>query len=383
MPNSITNMLAATKDLATIAAVTTGVAVAAPALSATISFGSGLIEGNGSIVDFTFEESYGWFQSEWGVYNKTTGTFHSLFEEVQRNDPGFGWKENMGTCGITVLDCTASFMFEEGNEYSFFLRNINNSGHKKTMFSANELNPTQGWTKFDNQTKYFRDRSVLDDKRYQTKDSLDSDLATTGSDSITLESGMDVLIGFEDQGIDTRANGTGDYFHGDWNDFLIAASLSSLVETTKDVSEPIAGDLPAVEVGGETNDVPEAIAELDIPGLDLPAVEVGGETNDLPGAIAELEIPGLDLPAVEVGEETNDLPGAISELEIPGLDLPAVEVGEETNDLPGAIAELDIPIAQAGGDTKDVPEPITGLVLAAAGGGTILRRAKKKSSQQS
>jgi hypothetical protein len=36
------------------------------------------------------------------------------------------------------------------------------------------------------------------------------------------------------------------------------------------------------------------------------------------------------------------------------------------------------------GESKDVPEPITGLVLAAAGGGAALRRAKnKKQSKQS
>lgn len=197
-----------------------GLVSAAPAQA--ITFGSGLIDGDGSNVKFTFEESHGWFQSEWGVYNNTTGTFHSLFEEVQRSDPGLGGQDNMGTCGVTVVDCTASFSFEEGNQYSFFLRNINDSGHKKTIFSANELNPIQDWTTFENQTKFFSDLSVLDDTSYQTSDSLNSDLATSVSESVTLESGLNALIAFEDQGINPD---TDEYFHGDWNDFLVTATV--------------------------------------------------------------------------------------------------------------------------------------------------------------
>ena len=127
----------------------------------------------------------------------------------------------MGTCGITVLDCQASFTFEEGNEYSFFLRNINDSGHKKTIFSANELNPIQAWTTFENQTKFFSDLSVLDDEKYNTSDSLNSDLATWASETVTLKNGVDSLIAFEDQGKDD----TDQYVNGDWNDFIVTATV--------------------------------------------------------------------------------------------------------------------------------------------------------------
>lgn len=206
-----------------------------------ISFGSDFIQGDGSQVDFTFRESHGYFQSEWGVYNNTTNTFYTLLEEVRRND-GVNAKstDNMGTCGTTVLNCTASFTFEDGNEYSFFLRNIGEGDHKKTVFSANQLNPIQGWTTFEDQTKFFFDLSVLDDTRYQTDDSLSSDLATTRSESVTLENGMTILIGFEDQGVNPN---TGEYFHGDWNDFIVTAQV-------QEVPEPITGLVFAAAAGG-------------------------------------------------------------------------------------------------------------------------------------
>lgn len=205
-----------------------GLVSAAPAQA--ISFGSGLIQGDGSNVKFTFLESHGYFQSEWGVYNKTTGQEQVLFGEIDRSDKeivGSADAPSMGTCGITVLDCTASFTFEAGNEYSFFLRNINDSGHKKTMFSANELNPIQGWTTFENQTKFFSDLTVLEDETYKSPYSeyekqLTSDLATWASESVTLKSGLNALIAFEDQGINPD---TDEYFHGDWNDFMVTATV--------------------------------------------------------------------------------------------------------------------------------------------------------------
>jgi hypothetical protein len=208
---------------ATVTAIA-GLVSAAPAQA--ITFGSGLIQGDGSNVHFSFQESHGAFQSQWGVYNKTTDTFFSLLEEVQGHDGINPWStDNMGTCGLTVLDCNASFTFEEGNEYSFFLKNTYQGNEGKTIFSANELNPIQPWTTFEGQTKFFSDLSVLDDASYGTNNSLTSDLATAASESVTLKAGMNALIAFEDQGIDTRQDGSGDYFHGDWNDFIVTASV--------------------------------------------------------------------------------------------------------------------------------------------------------------
>lgn len=195
-----------------------GLVSAAPAQA--ISFGSGLIQGDGSKVKFTFEESHGAFQSEFGVYNKTTNTFHSLFEEIAGSD---GYKpsstDNVGTCGITVLDCQASFTFEEDNEYSFFLKSYWQGQEANTLFSANELNSDPSWIDYGNQTKYFSDLTVLDDK-YGTNESLDSQLANWASENVTLKNGVDSLIAFEDNGLVD-----GEYVHGDWNDFLVTATV--------------------------------------------------------------------------------------------------------------------------------------------------------------
>lgn len=208
----------------TAAAVTAiaGLFSAAPAQA--ITLGSGLIEGDNSHVYFEFVESHGFFESEWGVYNNTTATFTTLLGEVQRNDGISPWAtDHLGTCGTTVLGCEASFTFEAGNQYAFFLRNTGDGDHQKTVFSANELNPIQGWTEFVDQTKFFNSMSILDDTKYATYESLDSALALAGSDTFVLENGMSALIAFEDQGLNTR--GDGGYFHGDWNDFIVKASV--------------------------------------------------------------------------------------------------------------------------------------------------------------
>ena len=210
----------------TAAAVTAiaGLFSAAPAQA--ITLGPGLIEGDGTHVYFDFYESHGFFESEWGVYNNTTATFTTLLGEVQRNDGTMvGATDHLGTCDITVTDCKASFTFLEGNEYAFFLRNTGDGDHTKTVFSANELNPIQGWTEFVDQTKFFTSMSILDDTSYGLgfDQSLTSDLALATGETFMLQNGMSALIAFEDQGLDTR--GTGDYFHGDWNDFLVKASV--------------------------------------------------------------------------------------------------------------------------------------------------------------
>jgi hypothetical protein len=210
----------------TAAAVTAiaGLFSAAPAQA--ITLGPGLIEGDGTHVYFDFIESHGQFRSDWGVYNNTTGTFTTLLGEVQRNDGTMvGATDHLGTCDITVTNCQASFTFLEGNEYAFFLRNTGDGDHQKTVFSANELNPIQGWTEFVDQTKFFTSMSILDDTSYGLgfDQSLTSDLALTASETFMLQNGMSALIAFEDQGLDT--SGTGDYFHGDWNDFIVKASV--------------------------------------------------------------------------------------------------------------------------------------------------------------
>lgn len=208
----------------TAAAVTAiaGFVSAAPAQA--ITLGPGLIQGDNSHVYFEFVESHGYFKSEWGVYNKTTDTFTTLLGEVQRNDGVSPWAtDHLGTCGNTVLGCQASFTFEAGNEYAFFLQNIGDGDHPITMFSANELNSDQRWADFEDQTRFFADMSILDDARYGTYESLESELALATGETFLLQNGMSALIAFEDQG--RNILGDGEYFHGDWNDFLVKVSV--------------------------------------------------------------------------------------------------------------------------------------------------------------
>jgi len=209
----------------TAAAVTAiaGLFSAAPAQA--ITLGPGLIEGDGSHVYFEFVESHGYFQSEWGVYNNTTATFTTLLGEVQRNDGTMvGATDHLGTCDITVTDCKASFTFLEGNEYAFFLRNIGEGDHNVPMFSANELNSNPRWADFEDQTKFFSSMSILDDTSYGLgfDQSLTSDLALATGETFSLQNGMDALIAFEDHG---KVGEPRAYFHPDWNDFLVKASV--------------------------------------------------------------------------------------------------------------------------------------------------------------
>lgn len=208
----------------TAAAVTAiaGLFSAAPAQA--ITLGPGLIEGDGSHVYFDFTESHGYFESEWGVYDNTNDIYYTLLGEVQRNDGVSPWAtDHLGTCGNTVTNCQASFTFLEDNQYAFFLQNTGDGDHPITMFSANELNQNQRWADFEDQTKFFSSMSILDDTRYGTYESLDSDLALATGETFELQNGMSALIAFEDQGIDTL--GTGDRFHGDWNDFIVKVSV--------------------------------------------------------------------------------------------------------------------------------------------------------------
>ncbi len=208
----------------TAAAVTAiaGFVSAAPAQAITLG-GPGLIQGDGSGVYFNFLESHGNFMSKWGVYNNTTGTFTTLFEESQSSDKNnVRLTDHKGTCGITVQDCQASFTFEEGNEYAFFLENMFQGG-TITIFSADELNEPLRWTEFEGQTKFFSDLTILNDTRYGTDKSLESDLAFAVGETFSLENGMTALIAFEDQG--KNILGDGKYVHPDWNDFLVTASV--------------------------------------------------------------------------------------------------------------------------------------------------------------
>ena len=225
---------------AAAASTIAGLVSATPAQA--ISFGSDFIRGDGTKVDFTFLESHGAFQSRFGILNYTTGNEYDLFEEVLGSDGKKLWAtDHKGSCGIAVLNCKNSFTFESGNDYAFYLKSTYNNKATKTVYSVNALNPVQHWATFQDQAKFFLNLNVLDDATYGTKDSLTSNLATTDGETINLRAGLESLIAFEDQGISSK---TGEYFHGDWNDFIVSAKAH------EEVPEPITGLAIAAAGGG-------------------------------------------------------------------------------------------------------------------------------------
>lgn len=92
------------------------------------SFGNGTFsfESN-TTLDFNFVLSKGMWRSNFGVYNTKTGAKTVLFNEKNPGyDPGSGDSTTnatdwLGTCGVTVQNCTNSFTFLAGQVYQFFL----------------------------------------------------------------------------------------------------------------------------------------------------------------------------------------------------------------------------------------------------------------------
>lgn len=136
-----------TKFVASLSAVAAAAAfgISAPAQAASLnggeSFGTGGIKFlEATKVDFTFNETHGQYQStlkifEVGANNELTFV-KNLFSEVKGSDNGGanGW---LGSCGNTVLSCTADFTFEAGKSYTLGL----DSGNNGKVFSTTKLNP--------------------------------------------------------------------------------------------------------------------------------------------------------------------------------------------------------------------------------------------------
>lgn len=189
------------------------------------------IVGDGTTVEFGFLESHGWFQSDFGVYNVTTGEYTTLFSEVDRNDkeilgPGNGGPDNQGTYGVTVKGSRfTNFTFEKNNQYSLFL---NSEPDSPRVFSTTSLNQDKSWVTYGQQTKFFSDTSILDDgkwKSWSDEDLLSSDLAEADGSSATLLSGMKGLIAIEDNGFHGEGELAGQGIHRDFNDFLVTAEV--------------------------------------------------------------------------------------------------------------------------------------------------------------
>lgn len=211
-----------------------GLFSAAPAQAITFKT-DGLIQGDGSTVKFDFLGSYGGFQSGFGIYDATNEQYHWLLEETQGTiaSGANAWVgdfvlDNKGDASIiNVLEDT--FTFIEGNDYSFF-QGSSGAENNATVFSTNSLNTSQTWVTYTDQAKFFGDLSILDDGEYQynknhtTGDevSTQSDLALADGSLASLALGDTGLIAFEDNGIKPS---TGEYYHGDWNDFLVSATV--------------------------------------------------------------------------------------------------------------------------------------------------------------
>jgi hypothetical protein len=116
-------------------AVGTALAIATSPAQAANFFGNGTFSfTSNQTFNFNFLLSKGMWQSNFGVYNVTTGQSTVLFSEVAPGyDPTVGTKTNgdsgskpfdwLGSCGVTIPTgkCTNSFDFLANNVYQFYL----------------------------------------------------------------------------------------------------------------------------------------------------------------------------------------------------------------------------------------------------------------------
>jgi hypothetical protein len=193
-----------------------GLVSAAPAQA--FSFGNAWISvKENTRVQFDFLESHGDYTSTFGIYNKTTGNKTSLFAELPYgggSDAG-GKLDHMGTCGITVLNCSQYFTFEVDNEYAFYLESLDRPND--ILYSVDDMNRAPAYS---TQTKFFSDpAAVLADDSFRNKNvgiRQTHTLHTSAGENSNLSDGP-VLIAFEDSGR------LGDH---DFNDFLVEAKVS-------------------------------------------------------------------------------------------------------------------------------------------------------------
>lgn len=205
-------MKSQTKFLTTAAATAiAGLVFTAPAQAFSFN-NSGILFNRNTTVKFDFVGSHGWFKSSFGVLDLTTGNKTFLLSEVKRSDNG-GQFDHKGTCGNTVLSCSATFNFQAGNQYAFFLDSGTDVWHDYDIYSTDSMNASG--LGFANQFKFLQGTSVLSDLRYQQyATSPISNLATTPGIQTANPFAGPVLIAIEDSGV----NG-----HRDFNDFLVTA----------------------------------------------------------------------------------------------------------------------------------------------------------------
>jgi PEP-CTERM motif len=204
------------KHLLTTAAATTALigALSSPAQAFSFNSGTGGIQfERDTTVDFTFNESHGYFKEIFGV-QEIGGAKTNLLWETTRSDNSSSANDWQGTCGKAVINCKTSFTFKAGKAYSFFLDAIDNYGGTYLLGEAAKL--------FNAPTA----ATVLADTTYRDyNQSPNSLLAKTPGSTNPNPLAGPVLIAFEDYGLTNTS--TDD--HVDFNDFMITAQAQATV----------------------------------------------------------------------------------------------------------------------------------------------------------
>lgn len=112
------------RRFATVVATTALAGIICVPVQAANLFGSSVKFDKDTEVTFDFLESHGIYRSDFGV-RQADGSFTSLLKENQNADDTSGKSNNdwLGSCGISVIQCTSTFTFKAGVDYTFALQN--------------------------------------------------------------------------------------------------------------------------------------------------------------------------------------------------------------------------------------------------------------------
>lgn len=151
------------KHLAAVTAVTVlGCAISPNAQASAIFGNSGIRFDKDTTVKFDFLESHGIYKSSFGV-QQVGGSFISLLKETQNADvQSRNVNDWLGTCGISVLECTSSFTFKAQTDYKLVLQSYEkiqidgrNWGYRDTPDRVvDSSSPTSAVFTSDSETSY-------------------------------------------------------------------------------------------------------------------------------------------------------------------------------------------------------------------------------------
>ncbi|WP_242072599.1 PEP-CTERM sorting domain-containing protein [Microcoleus sp. FACHB-68] len=112
------------RRFATVVATTALTGLICVPVQAANLFGSSVKFDKDTEVSFDFLESHGIYKSDFGV-QQADGSFTSLLKEIQNADDTSGKSKDdwFGSCGISVNQCTSTFTFKAGIDYTFALQN--------------------------------------------------------------------------------------------------------------------------------------------------------------------------------------------------------------------------------------------------------------------